>query len=102
MFTFFFFFSLILFFCPLCALHCPCHLVHLCLFIVICIFFHRRHRLQLISVFRVILIFISSFAFYVGLVRLDHALRLSLYPHVIDHIRVHIFLHFRVWTWKWL
>ena len=43
--------------------------------------------------FHVILIFISSFAFYVGLVRLDHVLRFSLCMNrrVIDHLRASMF-----------
>ena len=46
--------------------------------------------------FHVILIFISSFAFYVGLVRLDHVLRFSLCINrrVIDHLRANMFSSF--------
>ena len=46
--------------------------------------------------FHVILIFISSFAFYVGLVRLDHVLRFSLCIDrcVIDHLRANMFSSF--------
>ena len=46
--------------------------------------------------FHVILIFISSFAFYVGLVRLDHVLPFSLCINrrVIDHLRANMFSSF--------
>ena len=46
--------------------------------------------------FHVILIFISSFAFYVGIVRLDHVLRFSLCINrrVIDHLRANMFSSF--------
>ena len=57
-------------------------------------------RLQVISMFHIILILISSFAFYGGVVRLDHVLRLSLYinRHVIDRLRANIFFFIVLWT----
>ena len=80
----FVFFSLIFFFCAVIAIHCPCHLVDLYLFIVICIVLSIGAAvLNLISMFHVISNLISSVGFDVGLdrpVHLDHffAFRCSL------------------------
>ena len=89
---FFVFSSLIFFYCAVRAFHCPCHLVDLHLFVVICLVASIVAAvLNLISMFHLILIFTSSFAFNVGLdrpVHVDHFRRLSLYinPPVIDHM----------------
>ena len=72
----FVFFSLTFFFCAVDAIHCPCHLVDLYLFIVICIVLSIGAAvLNLISMFHVISNLISSVGFDVGLdrpVHLDH------------------------------
>ena len=80
------FFSLILCFCPLCAFHCPCYLVDLYLFTVICIVSSIVDAL--ISMFHVILIFFSKLRFYIGLVHRFLFLSLSRYihHHEIDHL----------------
>ena len=56
-----FFFSLFFFFCTVCAFHSPCHLVGLYLFIVICpVISIVTALLNSISMFHLILIFISA------------------------------------------
>ena len=70
-----FFFSVMFFFCAVIAFHCPCHLVDLNLFIVICIVTSIAAVLNLISMFHVMSNFMSISGFDVGLdrpVRLDH------------------------------
>ena len=100
-----FFFSLIFFFCAVIAIHCPCHLVDLYLFIVICIVLSIGAAvLNLISMFHVISNLISSVGFDVGLdrpVHLDHVLRFSLFinHHVIAYNvprRIHYCVSFLV------
>ena len=60
-FLLFCFFSLMFFFCAVCAFHSPCHLVGLYLFIVICpVISIVAAVLNSISMFHVILIFISA------------------------------------------
>ena len=94
------FFSPNLCFCAVCAFHCPCRLVDLYLFIVICVVKSIVAAvLKFISMFHLTSNLMSSFAFDVGLdlpVLLDHCLRLSLYMtyHVIDHLRANIFSSF--------